>query len=67
MWGSGAVTVSFSVDFNRGQQANLAALYGTATDWPVTTGAPTYGAVRATYPDYQAVLDGNLDYADLRS
>lgn len=34
LWGSGAITVSFGVDFNKGQTANISALYGVTTTWP---------------------------------
>jgi hypothetical protein len=36
VWGSGAITVAFSTDFNEGQTANLSAVYGITTTWPTT-------------------------------
>jgi hypothetical protein len=35
-WGSGAVTASFSTDFNGAQIASLTALFGISTNWPTT-------------------------------
>jgi hypothetical protein len=34
VWGSGVVTVSFAVDFNRTQRANLTAVFGILGTWP---------------------------------
>lgn len=36
VWGSGAVTVSFSTDFNESQLFNETALYGVTTTWPTS-------------------------------
>ena len=67
IWGSGAATVSFSVDFNRGLVANLPLIYGGESTWPVGPAGNTYAGTKAKYATYQALKDSGIDYATLRT
>jgi len=67
VWGSGAATVSFSVDFNRGVKANLPLVYGGEGTWPAGPAGNTYAGAKGRYDTYQALKDSGVTYATLRT